>query len=146
MLSIFFINFSGHVVKLAIDHIYFRFVEKVIEFLCLVASAHFHRLDEATAKAFMTLLLPFTFQQEESGFYYDCLEIWARLLDHLNAQIPILNFSSPSREDFLSQIKQPIMGLATGIIHSNAKFNSVYDDFFPHEVNYQFFRAWSMIE
>ncbi|CAG7826253.1 unnamed protein product [Allacma fusca] len=104
-----------------------QYSEKVVQFSCLVARSHFHRLDEATAKAFMANLLPFTFKQEDVSIYYDCLEIWSSLLDHLNAQIPILSLS-PSREGFLNQIKHPVMGLANEIIYSNRKFSSCEED------------------
>ena len=80
----------------------------------------------------MSLLLPFTFKQEETAFYYECLEIWARLLDHLNAQMPVMSLM-PNRENFLQNFKQPILGLAFGIVRSTAKFNVVLDECFDAE-------------
>ena len=90
--------------------------------MCLVTSSHFQRYDEQTAKAFMSLLLPFTFRQQESIFYYECLEIWARLLDHLNAL--------SNNEEYLEIYKQPILGLATGIVMSTAKYQIVVEEYF----------------
>lgn len=112
-------------------------MEKVIEFLCLVASQHFFRYDAHTSKQFVTHLLTFTFEQEESAYYYECLEIWARLLDHLNAGVPFVNITI-NREDLIEYFKQPMLDLATKIVLSTQKFDAESDTTFETDVSLTF--------
>lgn len=119
------------------DLIICRYLEKVIEFLCLVASQHFFRYDAHTSKQFVTHLLTFTFEQEESAYYYECLEIWARLLDHLNAGVPFVNITI-NREDLIEYFKQPMLDLATKIVLSTQKFDAESDSTFETDVSLKF--------
>jgi len=107
---------------------YSRYIEKVVEFLCLMASTHFFRYEAKSAKTLMSLLLQFTFNQKDGSFYYECLEIWSRILDHLNAQIP-------NKDNILESFKEPILSLASGIVESTAKFSvTTVDECFDVEV------------
>lgn len=112
----------------------FRYLEKVIEFLCLIASHHFFRYDGPSSKQFVTFLLTFTFEQSETVYYYECLEIWARLLDHLNAGVPFMNITM-NREDLIEYFKQPMLDLATKIVLSTQKFDIASDDTFETDVS-----------
>jgi len=68
----------------------------------------------------MSLLLPFTFRQQETIHYYECLEIWAKLLDYFIAQQQVV----------LDSYTQPMLGLANGIVMSTAKYQVVVEDYF----------------
>ncbi|ODM99355.1 Exportin-6 [Orchesella cincta] len=106
-----------------------QYLEKVIEFMCLVASHHFFRYDGPCSKQFITSLLSFTFEQSETVYYYECLEVWARLLDHLNAGVPFVNITL-NRDDLIECFKQPMLDLATKIVLSTQKFEIETDDTF----------------
>lgn len=67
------------------------------------------------------MLQTFTFAQNETEFYYECLEVWKILLDHLLSEIPFLNF--PCREDLMECFKPVLLELAHGIVSSSIKFD-----------------------
>jgi len=103
----------------------------------LVVSSHFFRYDKARSVAFISLLLPFTFAQPESVFYYECLEIWKLLLNHLIAEVPLVNVSFNSVEDILDSFKQVFLDLALGIVTSANKFNIAdSDEYFEDEASF----------
>lgn len=106
----------------------------MVEFLCLVVSHHFFRYDGQNSKQFITHLLAFTFEQSDTVYYYECLEVWARLLDHLNAGVPFVNITM-NREELIEYFKQPMLELATKIVLSSQKFDVDSDTTFETDVS-----------
>jgi len=103
--------------------------------MCLIASSHFNQYDEQSAKGFLSLLLPFTFSQTDTRFYYECLEIWSRLLDHINTQLPIVT-QLQNREAYIETCKQPILALAVGIVQCTIKYQVTTEGCFDLEVSF----------
>jgi hypothetical protein len=113
--------------------LFFRYLDKGIEFMCLIASTHFHRYDKGTCAQFTTLLLNFTFAQTNPLLYYECLEIWKLILDHLLSEVPFVNFSS--RDELLDNLKPVLLDLALGIVNSTKKFEIPdSEEYFDDEV------------
>jgi hypothetical protein len=113
----------------------YRFLEKALEFLYLVASGHFIRFNVGKSRPFISHLLPFTFGQRETVFYYESLEIWKVILNHLIADVPFIN-TACSREDTLECFKEVFLDLAIGIVTCTTKFNHTNkEEYFEDEVS-----------